>query len=71
MLFSVPNGPPEGVQIASITSKSVTLLWQPPTVLKRNGEISGYILKIASVENNYTDKYKIEAGIVNFTEKGF
>lgn len=41
-IISAPSGPPTEVEVEVTSSTSITLSWQPPHLLHRNGIINSY-----------------------------
>ncbi|XP_046857075.1 uncharacterized protein LOC124450443 isoform X2 [Xenia sp. Carnegie-2017] len=57
----VPESPPSNISISMIRSLSFVVMWEPPDINKRNGEIVDYTVCITDLENlkcliNYTTK---------------
>lgn len=48
-LFQAPSGPPLNVAVFAESSTSLLVKWNPPTELERNGVITYYIIRYASL----------------------
>lgn len=48
--FTAPFSPPEDLNVTTISSSSVSLVWLPPPVALRNGIIREYIINITEVD---------------------
>ena len=46
-LHIVPSGPPRNLATTDVTSRSISLTWDPPTAANQNGIIRTYIISVA------------------------
>ena len=46
-IYIVPSGPPRNLATADVTSRSISLTWDPPIAANRNGIIRTYIISAA------------------------
>ena len=50
-LTIVPSGPPRNLATTDVTSRSISLTWDPPTAANQNGIIRSYIINMAVLES--------------------
>ena len=50
-LISVPSGPPRNLATTSVTSRSISVTWDPPTAVNQNGIIRTYIIRVTVLES--------------------
>ena len=69
-LHTVPSGPPENVQVATISSTSIKLLWDPPIPQDQNGIIQAYNITLTEAETgrllNFQEEVTLSFLVVNF-----
>ena len=59
IIFCVePTGPPVDVNAVATSSTSIHTWWNPPSVLKWNGVISGYIVQIIHIPSSAVQEFK-------------
>ena len=46
LTITAPSGPPQQLQVLSVTSTNVTLSWVPPSLQQQNGVIRNYTVNI-------------------------
>ena len=46
MHYAAPSGTPENVRNSSMTSDSITFVWDRIVCIERNGEITGYTVRL-------------------------
>ena len=49
-MFAVPSGPPVSVRHSNLTSRSLSLQWEPPVTSQQNGFIRNYTVEIEGVD---------------------
>ena len=68
-LHTVPSGPPENVQVATISSTSIKLLWDPPIPQDQNGIIQAYNITLTEAETgrllNFQEEVTLSFLVVN------
>ena len=47
----VPSGPPRNLATTTVTSRSISLTWDPPTAANQNGIIRTYIINMTVLES--------------------
>ena len=65
-MFIVPSGPPRNLATTSVTSRSISLTWDPPTAANQNGIIRSYIINMTELETQQTIQL-----MSNTTERDF
>ena len=53
-LSIVPSGPPRNLATTTVTSRSISLTWDPPTAANQNGNIRSYIIIMTVLETQET-----------------
>jgi hypothetical protein len=51
---AAPSGPPLYLTYGSVLSRSIQLAWNPPSIILRNGNITGYTVSVQNTETNET-----------------
>ena len=51
LLTVVPSGPPRNLATTDVTSRSISLTWDPPTAANQNGIIRTYIINMTVLES--------------------
>ncbi len=54
LINTVPSGPPQNINSASITSTSILLTWELPLQEDQNGEITSYSVSFTSLDSSDT-----------------
>ena len=49
---TVPNSPPQNVNVVSVLPGSFNISWQPPPDIDQNGPIVGYVIRYAMNESD-------------------
>ena len=66
-VFPAPSAPPTSVSPTRITTFSITLQWGPVDCIQRNGEITGYSVQYAVLENGSTETVNVSGDATNET----
>ena len=53
-MYIVPSGPPRNLATTTVTSRSISLTWDPPTAANQNGNIRSYIIIMTVLETQET-----------------
>ena len=65
--LSVPSGPPLSVIAVASSPRSVFLSWDPPSILQRNGIITGYQVRVIVAESGRQFEDTVETTYYNVT----
>ena len=49
-IYAAPTGPPQNFRGSEVSSRSISLTWDPPLFAEQNGVITGYIINVTGIE---------------------
>ena len=64
---SAPSGPPLYLTYGSVLSRSIQLAWNPPSIILRNGNITGYTVSVQNTETNETREWSTDGTSLTVT----
>ena len=60
-LPAAPSGPPQNFQGRAVSSRSITLTWEPPLFAEQNGVITGYTIHV--MLNQTEETFELFSGV--------
>ena len=66
---AAPSGPPQNLQGRTVSSRSITLSWEPPLFEDQNGVITGYTINVTL--NETEESFELLSNSLNLTADVF
>ena len=68
-VYAAPSGPPQNLQGRTVSSRSITLSWEPPLFEDQNGVITGYTINVTL--NETEESFELFSNSLNLTADVF
>ena len=59
---TVPSSPPQNVMVTSVNPASLRVSWQLPSVINRNGPITGHVIQYTRVGSQDMERMNVPSG---------
>ena len=66
---TAPSSPPQNVMVTSVNPASLSVSWQPPSVIDRNGPITGHMIQYTRVGSSDMMSVNVNSGTTHTTSE--